>query len=371
MIPPNMEFHFINYSALVIVAVVIGVAGLLASSSAPSVAYNKLFGPVSSSRPSSSPASHMIFVSGKVKASDPPTFVSIRSSSSIQSGPPRSAGNKVVMINFDDGYKSQFLYAKPVLDQYGFKASFFIPCAKMQTEPKWLTWQQITTLKDDGMDIESHTMTHAHLPDLLAFPDRLTYEIGFAKQCLANHGFNTTIFGYPLNLGSENPTIVNLVAKYYNLARSGAAPLMFLNCKGFANDSQGDCRTYGPDGKLNYANRYDIRSRSFFHIHNGQNFSPSEMFQQFIQRMNSQIPYNSNEKINAIPIIVYHDLTYNIQDYNAIASTITVPLFVQEMQYLYDNGFKVLVLNQLGYDTTNNVFHLNGSPTITTTPATG
>jgi hypothetical protein len=88
MIPPSMEFHFINYSALVIVAVVIGVAGLLASSSAPIVAYNELFGPVSSSQPSSSPTSHMIFVSSKVKASDPPTFAPTRSSSSTQSGFP-------------------------------------------------------------------------------------------------------------------------------------------------------------------------------------------------------------------------------------------------------------------------------------------
>jgi len=104
---------------------------------------------------------------------------------------------------------------------------------------------------------------------------------------------------------------------------------------------------------------------------NGQNFSPSAMFQQFVQRMNNQTQYNSNGKINAIPIVVYHDLTYNIQDYNAMASTITVPLFAQEMQYLHDNGFKVLVLNQLGYDTTKNRFNLNGSAGNTTTPATG
>ena len=75
---------------------------------------------------------------------------------------------KVVMINFDDGWKSQFLYAKPILDQYGFKASFFIPCAKMQKDPKWMRWQQITSLKNDGMDIESHTMTHAHLPTTIS-----------------------------------------------------------------------------------------------------------------------------------------------------------------------------------------------------------
>ena len=163
-----------------------------------------------------------------------------------------------------DGWKSQSIYAKPILDKYGFKASFLIPYTKMQTYPKWLTWQQITGLKNDGMDIESHTMTHAHLPDLLSSPARLTYEIGCAKQCLSNHGFDTTIFGYPLNSGFDNPTIVNLVAKYYSFARSGSDPLMFLNCK--------DC--------------------------------------------------------------------------HGMASTITVPLFAQEMQYLHDNGFKVLTLSQ-------------------------
>lgn len=289
-------------------------------------------------------------------------------------GTSSNTGNRVVMINFDDGYMSQFLYAKPILDQYGFKASFFIPCAKMQTVPKWLTWQQITALKNDGMDIESHTMTHAHLPTLLSSPYKLIYEIGFARQCLGNHGFNTPIFAYPLNLGSDNPTIVNLVAKYYSFARSGSAPLMFLNCKGYNSDPQSDCRTYSVDGKLTFANRYDIRAQSSYHISGNVNFNPPEMFQKFVQRVNSEIPYNTNGKINAIPIIVYHDLTYNILDYNGMASTITVPLFVQEMQYLHNNGFKVLVLNQLGYDTTNNVFYIKNvplpAPTTTTTTTT-
>ena len=33
--------------------------------------------------------------------------------------------NKVIMIGFDDGWKGQIIYAKPILDKYGFKASFF------------------------------------------------------------------------------------------------------------------------------------------------------------------------------------------------------------------------------------------------------
>jgi len=36
--------------------------------------------------------------------------------------------NKVIMLGFDDGWKSQITYAKPILDKYGFKASFFIVC---------------------------------------------------------------------------------------------------------------------------------------------------------------------------------------------------------------------------------------------------
>src|SRR5215831_16689822 len=120
-----------------------------------------------------------------------------------------SSANKVVMINFDYGRKSQLIYAKPILDKYGFKASFFIICGRVGTEPSSMNWQDIAKLKKDGMDIESHSMTHANLNKLST--KALKYEITGSKQCFANHGYNTTIFGYPFNLGSSNPSIVNLV----------------------------------------------------------------------------------------------------------------------------------------------------------------
>jgi hypothetical protein len=281
-----------------------------------------------------------------------------------------SNNNKLIMIGFDDSYKSQVLYAKPILDKYGFKASFFEVCTWIGKTKDRQTWQDIAALQRDGMDIESHTMTHAHLPTLLSSPSQLTYEIGGSKQCLANHGVNATIFGYPLNLGSDKPSIVNVVAKYYNLARSGSAPLMFLNCNGYLKQSQNDCSTYSANGKLTYANRYDIKSDSFRHVDSNHNYSPPEEFQKFVQRMNSQVPYNTNGKINAIPIITYHNLTNSLQDYNKMASTITVDLFAQQMKYLHDNGFRVLLLNQLGYDPSNNVFVIKNAPLYTSNAAT-
>ena len=273
-----------------------------------------------------------------------------------------NGSKKVIMIGFDDSYRSQILYAKPILDKYGFKASFFEVCTWIGKTKERQTWQDMATLERDGMDIESHTMTHAHLPTLLSSPLQLDYEIGGSKQCLINHGINATIFGYPLNLGSDNPKIVNVVAKYYNLARSGSAPLMFLNCIGYSKDMQTDCRTYSDSGRLTQVNRYDVKSDSFRHVDSYHNYSPSEEFQKFVQRVNSQIRYNTNGKINAIPIITYHNLTNSMQDYNNMASTITVDLFAQQMKYLHDNGFRVLLLNQLSYDPNNKVFVLKNVP---------
>jgi peptidoglycan/xylan/chitin deacetylase (PgdA/CDA1 family) len=153
--------------------------------------------------------------------------------------------NKVVMINFDDGLKSQLIYAKPILDKYGFKASFFIICGRVGTERSSMNWQDIAELKKDRMDIESHSMTHTNLNRLST--NALKFEIGGSKQCFAKHGYNTPIFGYPFNLGSNKPSVVNLVAKYYNFGRSGTDRLMFLNCKGYMKDMQTDCRTYLPN----------------------------------------------------------------------------------------------------------------------------
>jgi hypothetical protein len=107
---------------------------------------------------------------------------------------------------------------------------------------------------------------------------------------------------------------VNLVANSYPFARTGSYTLMFLNCIGFEGyPPQTDCRTYAK-GKLTFANRYDIRSDSFGHIDSTHNYTPDQMYTQFVNRMNSQIQHNSNEQINAIPIIVYHNLTYSMQD---------------------------------------------------------
>jgi hypothetical protein len=40
-----------------------------------------------------------------------------------------------------------------------------------------------------------------------------------------NHGINSTVFAYPASTGLANATVVNVVSKYYNLARTSDTPL--------------------------------------------------------------------------------------------------------------------------------------------------
>jgi peptidoglycan/xylan/chitin deacetylase (PgdA/CDA1 family) len=264
--------------------------------------------------------------------------------------------NKAIMLGFDDGWKSQITYAKPILDKYGFKASFFVVCNYVNSgEIRRMNWQDIAALQKDGMDIESHSMTHTPYLNIL-HQNGLDYEIGGSKQCLATHGYNSTIFAYPYNSGSNDPTVVNTVAKYYNIGRSGTAPLMFLNCVGFNRHPQTDCRTYGPNGELNYANRYVVRSLSFDIVEIKDSFNSTKMFSDFVKIVNSESTYNHGGKLNAIPLIIFHNITFTTnRPYNTNAG-----LFDQLMKYLYENHFKVLTYKQLGYDTHTNTFYLNG-----------
>jgi hypothetical protein len=74
--------------------------------------------------------------------------------------------NKVVILTFGDTKKSQFTNAKPILDKYGFKGSFFITCLWAGSSNSRLTWQDISILQKDGQDIESKAMTHLRMTHL-------------------------------------------------------------------------------------------------------------------------------------------------------------------------------------------------------------
>jgi peptidoglycan/xylan/chitin deacetylase (PgdA/CDA1 family) len=67
--------------------------------------------------------------------------------------------SKSIVITFDDGTASQVLNAIPVLNQYHFKAVFFIMTVSLN-HSIYMSTQQVKILNDEGFIIGAHTWDH-------------------------------------------------------------------------------------------------------------------------------------------------------------------------------------------------------------------
>jgi peptidoglycan/xylan/chitin deacetylase (PgdA/CDA1 family) len=95
-----------------------------------------------------------------------------------------SSVNKVAILTFGNGPTSQYIYAKPILDKYGFKASFFVVCNWIDSDSdednSHMTWQDIETLHNEGHDIGAKSLNHEDLTTLSA--SELEFELGQSKS---------------------------------------------------------------------------------------------------------------------------------------------------------------------------------------------
>lgn len=104
---------------------------------------------------------------------------------------------KPVVITFDDNNKDQYENALPILKKYDYKAIFFVPTAYVEKRGGVMTWEMLTTLVNEGMEIGSHSSTH---PNLTILPERQLYDeelIGSKKILEEKLGIAIKFFAYP------------------------------------------------------------------------------------------------------------------------------------------------------------------------------
>ncbi len=234
--------------------------------------------------------------------------------------PKVTLGAKMVILSFDDSTLGQYTIAKPILDKYGFKGTFFTVCNFIGTDGH-MNWTQINVLQKEDHDIESHTMDHKHLSKLSDV--ELQYEIGQSKQCLAQHGINSTVFAYPFADGSDKPNVVNMVSKYYVLARAGDDPIQSLKS----------------------VNRYSIHGLT------QSGHKDSDKFATFVENVNRA---NST----AFASIKFHTFVNDTEIKDKISTSLK--LFEEEMKYLHDHGFKVIRMSDLGFSPINDILYVKG-----------
>src|SRR5437588_1763311 len=76
--------------------------------------------------------------------------------------PPRCA-----VITFDDGWKSQYEVAWPIMKKYGYPFTMFIYTEGVAGASlgggQAITWEMLANMRDNGIDIEAHSATHQDL----------------------------------------------------------------------------------------------------------------------------------------------------------------------------------------------------------------
>src|SRR5205809_1233507 len=76
--------------------------------------------------------------------------------------PPRCA-----VVSFDDGWKSQYEVAWPIMNKFGYPFTMFIYTEGVRGGSlgggEAITWEQLADMRDNGVDIEAHTATHQDL----------------------------------------------------------------------------------------------------------------------------------------------------------------------------------------------------------------
>lgn len=130
---------------------------------------------------------------------------------------------KLVVLTFDDAPASQYAIVAPLLQEYGFGATYFV-CEfppNYQDSTLYMNWRQIKALDKMGFEIANHTHTHANTTRLsqaefnaeLEYIERKCDSLGI--QIPGNFAYP----GYSLN----GDILEYLKKKDYRMARAGGS----------------------------------------------------------------------------------------------------------------------------------------------------
>ncbi|MBA3960623.1 MAG: polysaccharide deacetylase family protein [Chthoniobacterales bacterium] len=164
----------------------------------------------------------------------------------------KSIPTRAAIITIDDGYKSGYEVAWPILKKYGYPFTVFIYTEGIKpgrySGGESMSWEQLAEMRDAGVDIQSHTETHQ---DLRKPPfDRLTKhrlsqaeyepwlenEVGRAKKTIEDKlGVKVDAFAVPYGYYNQHVKEVAAKAGYEALFTVYGQKLTY----GSPNDSLG------------------------------------------------------------------------------------------------------------------------------------
>jgi len=114
-------------------------------------------------------------------------------------------------ISVDDADKSFLEVGWPLFKENNIPVTLFVTTGTISNNKKYINWDQIRKLKEEGVVIGAHSHTHAHMPDISI--DEVRKEIETSNKIfLKELGEIPTLFAFPY--GETTDKIIELVKEF-------------------------------------------------------------------------------------------------------------------------------------------------------------
>lgn len=68
---------------------------------------------------------------------------------------------KALIVSFDDGFRTVFANAAPIMKKYNIKGNVYLPTAYIDVDPHFMTWDMVKALqKENQFEFQAHTHQH-------------------------------------------------------------------------------------------------------------------------------------------------------------------------------------------------------------------
>jgi peptidoglycan/xylan/chitin deacetylase (PgdA/CDA1 family) len=122
----------------------------------------------------------------------------------------------MISFTFDDGWRSQYTNALPLLCKYHIPATFYLVSSYVEYGyPDYMLPDMVRQLADSGMEIGDHTVDHPHLPTL--FPGQVEYQLSNSKKYLEQF---EPVIDFASPYGEVNNTDITLIKQIFQSHRS-------------------------------------------------------------------------------------------------------------------------------------------------------
>ena len=142
---------------------------------------------------------------------------------------------KSAVITMDDGYRSIWENALPLLEDYGYGATIFISTRHVGGN-NYLTWDQIQKIKEKGFELGNHSHAHAYFLDNPKGKIAKAFEADLKKsheQFRRHIGQVPDIYSYPF--GEYTPGMMGVLKKNgYHAATAQKSGVIYAGSNRFA-----------------------------------------------------------------------------------------------------------------------------------------